>query len=97
MVLADDLLIRRILVSSDSTSVVKDIAKNTGGRNAMVTREINSRRSEFEDCQFIHESRRRNFEADSLAKFLLFLDFGRHVWLLEPYDPVTIPTNLVVE
>ena len=37
--------------------------------------DVNARTSDFEAYNFIFESRRRNFEADSLAKFSLYLDF----------------------
>ena len=50
---------------------------------------------DFEECNFIHESRSRNHEADSLAKYSLYLDNGRHLWLLMPHDSVIIPPELV--
>lgn len=51
------------------------------------------KKSDFESCMLQYESRRRNYEADGLAKLSLSLNLGRHVWLLEPHD-VTIPANI---
>lgn len=41
LALADDLMIRRILVSSDCTSVIKDLMENSGGHYSAVVKEIN--------------------------------------------------------
>lgn len=93
LALANDLQIPRILVSSDCATVIKDIKANNGGQYGAIIKEISAWSREFEACNFIHESRARNFEADNLAKISLSLDLGRHVWFLQPDDIVTIPMN----
>lgn len=93
--LALDLLQNRIVIASDSMIVIRDIEAKTGGVHAAVIKEIVDRK--FLDCSFVYESRRRNFEAGSLAKFSLSLQFGRHLWLDLPHDDVAIPPNIVVE
>lgn len=93
-----DLHLTRILASSDCQTVIKDletIGGGGGGRHVAIIKEIKARASEFEACNFIYESTRRNFETDNLAKLSLSLDVGLHVWLLQPHDIVTIPTILV--
>lgn len=75
--------------------LIKDLYENSGSFYGAIVKEINARVGDFAACKFIHESRRRNFEAHSLAKFSLSLEFGRHVWPMEPHDIVTVPMNLV--
>jgi hypothetical protein len=54
-------------------------------------------RSTFDDVIFKFERGRSNSEAHSLARFALSLDHGRHLWLLEPHNIVSIPVTLDVE
>lgn len=93
--LASDVNIQRILIASDSATVIKDIAEGARGQNVTVIRELIARKDNFHACHFMYESRRTNFEADSLAKYYVSLDFGRHVWVLQPHGLVTISTHIV--
>lgn len=68
-----DLQITKILVSSDCATVVKDIKAGEGGRYGALIEEIIAGSREFEICNFIHESRTRNYEVDSLAKYIPYL------------------------
>lgn len=92
--LVADLMERKFLISSDSSVVIKDLEDGTGGNHVAILKEVLARKSDFESCMLRYEWRRRNYEADSLAKFSLSLNFGIHVWLLEPHDVVTIPVNI---
>ena len=94
LALSLDLQIRKVLVSSDCSTAVKEVNAGEAGRCAAIIKEINEISKEFESCIFIHERRSRNLEADALAKFSLSLDIGRHVWFAQPHDIVTIPVNL---
>lgn len=71
-----------------------DVHEGSGGRYGAVIRELNVKMGDFEACDFMYESRRRDYEADSLAKFPISLDLGRHVWLVELHDVVTIPIHI---
>lgn len=97
LTLADDLLARRMLVSFDCQSGVKDISEKSDGHYAAIIREVNAHAEEFDACNFIYDSRSRNFEADSLAIYSLSLDVGRHVWLIQPHDIISIPMDLFDE
>lgn len=93
--LAKDLMLDNIIISSDCASVVRDINNGGGGRYEVIIREIRETISEFNSCRFIFESRRKNFEADGLAKFSISLESGRHMWLVQPHDLVTILMKLI--
>ena len=95
--LADDLGLRRILISSDCKQVVQDITDGSGGRYATVIKEIQMHSREFAHAKFIHEGRSLNVEAHNLARYALSLGQGRHLWLLEPYDPVLLPAVLAFD
>ena len=94
LALAADLGLARIIVASDCQGVVKDIKNRTGGAYASTTREIVEKSATFDSCTFIFEGRATNIEAHSLAKHAFGLDFGRHVWLLNPPNISCIPMNL---
>jgi hypothetical protein len=61
---------------------VLDIAAGTGGQYAAIVQEINIQRSDFQEASFTFEGRSSNMEARSLARFVLSLDQGCHLWLL---------------
>ena len=97
LALATDLDLARILVASDSQGVVNDIKNRTGGAYASTTREIVETTDSFDSCTFIFEGWATNVEAHSLAKHAFGLEFGRHVWLLNPPDLHCIPMNLFTQ
>ena len=90
LALAEDLNIHRIVISSDSKQVVRDIKSGNLGTYGTVIKEIHSRALHFM-CDFMYECRRCNVEAHSLAKHLLSLGPGRHVWLGQSFNPRCIP------
>jgi hypothetical protein len=92
-----DLSYRRFLVASDCKQVIADIVNGTGGKYAAIVREISMSRSTFDDVIFKFKGRRSNSEAHSLARLALSLDQGRHLWLLESHNIVSIPVTLDVE
>jgi ribonuclease HI len=92
--LADDLLVRKISISSDCEGILRDISEGTGGKNAAIVREIKERVGYFEFVRFVHEGRNYNLEAHSLARASSSLELGRRVWLLNTPDLVPIPVSL---
>ena len=92
--LAMDLDLAKILIASDCQEVVNDIKNCTGGVYASTIREIVESKNTFDDCSFIFEGKATNIEAHSLAKHAFGLDFGRHVWLLNPPNISCIPMNI---
>lgn len=71
-------------LSSSLSVVIKDIVDGTGGKHAAIVQEVITRKGEFHSCNLVYKTRGTNYKADSLAKFSLSLNLGRHVWLLEP-------------
>ena len=53
-----------------------------------ITREIKAGVATFMEAEVIHESRKLNGEAHSLAKSSIYNSVGRHVWLLSPPNGV---------
>jgi hypothetical protein len=64
------------------------------GRFSAVLEEIKGTASDFASAKFCHESRASNFEAHSLARSSVYLNSGRHVWLMQTPDPFCIPLVL---
>ena len=88
--LAEDLLVQNLIMASDAKQVVQDISSNSRGPYGMVITEIKSKIISF-NCQIVIEGRRTNGDAHSLAKFSLSLAKGRHLWLINPHNPLCIP------
>ena len=76
--------------------VVGDIAQGTGGQHATIIEEIRASVDGFNYHHFIYESRNSDVQVDSLAKYSLNLAPGRLIWLLQPYDFVNIPWDIVI-
>jgi hypothetical protein len=96
LALATDVALSRLVIASDCKHVVLDIAEGTGGQYAAIIQEINIQRLDFQEVSYTFEGRSSNKEAYSLAHFALALDQGRHLWLLEPHDFMSIPIILNV-
>ena len=97
LALAMDLALSHVLVASDCQGVIHDIKNNTGGVYASIIKETLETSRNFQHCSFIFEGRESNFEAHSLAKHAFGLEFGRHVWPLNPPDLHCIPMNLFTQ
>ena len=93
LALAEDLSVHNLIVASDARQVVKDISNNSMGPYGMVISEIKSRILSF-NCQLVFEGCRSNGDAHSLAKFSLSLARGRHLWLINPHNPLCIPQTV---
>lgn len=95
MALAEDLYLQNIVIVLDCKEVVNDINQGSNGGYVAIIREIRDRKSGLHRCSFVHERRSFNFEAHTLAKHAASQGIGRHVWLGHPYDPFTLPVNIV--
>ncbi|XP_073362870.1 uncharacterized protein [Aegilops tauschii subsp. strangulata] len=93
LALASDLHISRVVIASDCQGVIRDIKEGTGGLYASTIKEVNETARDFDQCTFIFEGRLTNIEAHSLAKNAFRLDYGRHLWLINPPDIHCIPMN----
>ena len=94
--LAGDLNIQRIMVASDCLNVITEIKSGSAsGRHCMILRDIQQRRSDFQETMYGHEQREANGEAHIIARMATTLASGRHVWLIDPPDHLCIPMNLI--
>ena len=91
---ARDLYIPRISIASDCKVAVDAIKEGTAANFGAITREVVARARDFSSCIFSNEFRTSNVEVYNLAKYLLSLGFGRHVWPGDPGDLVFIPINI---
>ena len=95
LALAEDLRLQRICIASDCQGIVNAIDQGTGGPPGAIIHEITERKGSFQLCNFVHEFRSSNVEAHNLAKHVLRLGIGRHVWLGNPGDLQFVPVNIV--
>lgn len=72
---------------------MRDIDRGTNNSYGCIIREINQRARLF-NGNFIYEDRSSNIDADRLAKFSSSLDPGRHLWLIDPHDPIRITRHV---
>ena len=61
------------------------------GRNGMIICDIKEKQREFVEAQITHEKRDHNYGAHNLAKAVISLNIGCHVWLLSKLDLLFIP------
>ena len=93
--LAEDLYENSIQISTDCKRVVEDVQKNSAAGYGAIVHEIILRANSFLSCKVVHEFRSLNFEAHNLARYVLSLDFGRHVWLGQLGDLDFLPVNIM--
>ena len=94
LALAEDLNLQRLHVASDCQVVVDDIKNRSPRSYGAILHEIIELSSTFEACSFVHEYRSSNFEAHMLARHVLKLGVGRHVWLGNPGNLSFVDVNI---
>jgi ribonuclease HI len=92
--LAADLNIKKVLLATDCLIVSREINEGSKSSYATILVEIAECRSQFENTVVIHEKRSLNVEAHNLAKSVVRLESGRHIWLGKSPDPVLVPPNI---
>uniref|UniRef100_A0A453L8H0 RNase H type-1 domain-containing protein n=1 Tax=Aegilops tauschii subsp. strangulata TaxID=200361 RepID=A0A453L8H0_AEGTS len=96
LALATDLNLNDVCVTSDCAEVISKIGTEAPCHYTSILREISYRSTHFQDIRFVHESRKYNLEAHSLAKAAVSLSNGRHVWLVTTPDIICIPMNIQI-
>lgn len=94
--LASDIAAVRVQVASDCQSVISSIQEGTLGTYSHIIQEIRARRSDYQNLSFCYEPRSMNQEPHNLARFVLYNNIGRFVWLLDPPIGVNIPVLIDV-
>jgi hypothetical protein len=90
LILAQDLGIQRLLVSSDCLEIVNALKNKNLSVYSSILVEIESRPSSFEVISFQHESRDSNGDAHLVARNAISQSFGRRLWLIDPPDYVNL-------
>jgi precorrin isomerase len=62
---------RKVTIASDCQQVVRDFEMGKKGVYAPVVRKINEQRHAFLESPTVHESRKSNVQAHSLARYAL--------------------------
>ena len=93
--LATDLHISRVHAATDCKGVASEIGRRSSAEFGAVVREIEMQVSSFFSCNVVYQARISNFDAHNLAKHILTLSVGRHVWLGQREGIPFVPVNIV--
>ena len=97
LTLAEDLYINKMSIASDCKMAIDAIKEGSSAAFGAIIKEIIARASNFSKCIFSYEYRTSKVEAHNLAKYVLFVGFGRLVWLGQTIDLVFVPTNITTQ
>jgi hypothetical protein len=95
LALAEDLNIKKLMLATDCLGVSREINEGSLSSYATILKEIEERRGTFHSSIVVHEKRTLNTEAHNLAKSVVTLEPGRHVWFGTSPDPLLVPLNFV--
>jgi len=83
-----DLILHGFRLACDNAGVIRSIREGSKGTYGHVVHEIRARSHEFSFVDFIHKGRQSNVDSHNLARSSIYVDYGRHVWLIYPHDGV---------
>jgi hypothetical protein len=86
--------LHRIRVATDCQNVVRSLEERSLGRYAHVIQEVLAARSDFDELSFSFERRVLNKEAHNLARSVVFEEYGRRVWFVDPPEGLCIPVRV---
>jgi ribonuclease HI len=89
-----DLNLHRLQVASDVEDVIKNINVGSLCHYSTIIKEIDVRKCEFACVSFLHQGRYSNQDTHNLIRSALSLKYGRHIWLLEPWDASLVPVSI---
>jgi hypothetical protein len=89
--LAADLQLQRVNIGSNCLEVINGIKEVSRCSYYSITREIDHRRSQFNDVNFVHEKRCFNIHAHCLARSYISLEHGRQLWIMTSPDISIVP------
>jgi hypothetical protein len=84
LALAADLMLTAVRVASDCANAVRSMEGRNMSPYDQIMKEIQTKAHDFLLVDFVHENRKSNVDAHTLARSLISFDTGRHVWFLEP-------------
>ena len=84
LALATDLMLTSVRLASDCATAIMSLEGRNMGPYGQIVKEIQIRAHDFLLVDFVHENRKSNVDAHTLARSLISFDTGRHVWFLEP-------------
>jgi hypothetical protein len=91
---AADLNLHRLQVASDVEDVIKNINVGSLCHYSTILKEIDVRKCEFACVSFVHQGRYSSQDTHNLIRSALSLKYGRHIWLLEPWDASLVPVSI---
>ncbi|KAI4975972.1 hypothetical protein ZWY2020_049579 [Hordeum vulgare] len=95
LALARDLACTKIVVATDCLNTVDHLKSDYLGASNAIIYELRRSMQDFASAEILHELRDSNLEANLLAKAVISLPFGRHVWLAVKPDFICIPDNIL--
>ncbi|XBH58391.1 hypothetical protein VPH35_079842 [Triticum aestivum] len=95
LALAKDLACTKIVVATDCLSTVNHLKTDYMGWAKAIIFELKRSMQDFVSAVVLREKRDSNLEAYSLAKAVISLHLGRHVWLTEKPNLSCIPDNIM--
>ncbi|KAE8777054.1 hypothetical protein D1007_50245 [Hordeum vulgare] len=81
LALARDLACTNIVVASDCLNTVNHLKSDYLGASKAIIYELRRSMQDFASAEILHQLRVSNLEAHLLAKAVISLPFGGHVWL----------------
>jgi hypothetical protein len=83
LALAADLMLTLVRLALDCANAIRSMEGRNMSRYGQIVKEIQTRAHDFLLVDFVHENRKSNVDAHTLARSLISFDIGRHVWFLE--------------
>lgn len=97
LALAFDLYLRRIHVATNCAAIISHLKGPYLRTNSNVIQDIRKKFEDFEYVSFEHEKRAMNREDHDLARASNSIDFGHHVWPINPPDLLCTERSVVIE
>jgi ribonuclease HI len=80
LALGNDLMLTSVRLASDCATVVRRMEGRNMNPYGQIVKEIQTKTHDFVLVDFVHENRKSNVDAHTLARSLISFDTGRHVW-----------------
>ena len=79
LALEADLMLTSVRLASDCANAIRNLEGRNMGPHGQIVKEIQTRAHDFLLVDFVHENRKSNVDAHTLARSLISFDTGRRV------------------
>jgi predicted RNA methylase len=76
-------MLTSVRLALDCANTIRSIEGRNMSPYGQIVKEIQIRAHDF-FVEFVHENRKSNVDAHTIARSLISFDTGKHVWFLEP-------------